>query len=493
MVTPAPVGGVNVAASLPLILAATVSLLTANPFLTLTGLAGFVLLIKFFWTRRQPAILFWALLHQWLQVNSALIYADILDREQSEIFIRYKEHADEAYLLGMVGLIAFGLGLWIMTRNLSRDTLESWLNRLDPKKCLKAYLAFIVVYSIISSLKLPGLGQLVIALGFLKWGFFYIFFSAVLHTGRYRPALAICMLLEFIFSLFSIFAGFKEILIMPLILLPVFFKGRIRVAHLLLAATLAALLINVGIVWTAVKMDYRAFMAAGEKGQVIRVNRGDAMQELEHLVLSVNGKQYQQAAIAMMYRISYLEFLSGVIGNVPARLPHENGAVALKALTHIVTPRVLFPEKEVLHDSIFLNKYVGEYIADYRTTSMGIGYVGDLYIDFGFFAPLAVFLDGLLIGFLYRLLYRQDCEAGWGLFLVMPLFFLIYLFEVSLIKQIGLLTTYTLVMLLVARFVLPRIKGSVQRAVAIPDVNRTVHVNPLAGVTTLAARHDHRA
>jgi hypothetical protein len=152
--------------------------------------------------------------------------------------------------------------------------------------------------------------------------------------------------------------------------------------------------------------------------------------------------------------------------------------VAIKALTHIVTPRILFPEKEALHDSVHLNKYIGEYIADYRTTSMSIGYVGDLYIDFGFFAPFAVFLDGLLIGFLFRLLYRQDADPGWGLFLTMPLFFLIYLFEVSLIKQLGLLVTYTLVMLLVAKFTLPLIKRSVQRAMISPGAARAERVNP---------------
>jgi hypothetical protein len=474
---PATANGVNPMALFLLALATAGALLTANPLLSLTGLFGLVLIIKLFWTRRQPAILFWALLHQWLQVNIGVLYANIINQEHSGIF-HYKEHADEAYLLGMAGLLAFGLGLWVMTRNLSRNTLDSWLNRLDPKKCFKAYISFIITYAIISSLELPGTGQLIVALGFLKWGFFYIFFSVVLHSGRYRMTLVFCMLLEFVFSLYSIFAGFRAILIMPIILLPVFFKGRFRGVHLLIGALLAALLINVGIVWTAVKQDYRLFMAAGEKGQVINVNRGDALSRLGQLVLSMNGQQFQQGAIAMVYRISYLDFLSGVIGNVPARLPHENGAVAIKALTHIVTPRILFPEKEALHDSVHLNKYIGEYIADYRTTSMSIGYVGDLYVDFGFFAPFAVFLDGLLIGFLYRLLYRQDADPGWGLFLTMPLFFLIYLFEISLIKQLGLLVTYTLVMLLVAKFTLPLIKRSVQRAMISPGAARAEHVNP---------------
>gem|GEM_PF-1298510 len=482
----ATAAGINPVALLSLVLATIGALLSENPWSSCAGLAGLVMLIKFFWTRRQPAIMFWALLHQWLQINAGLIYADILGEDLSAIFT-YKVHSDEAYLLGMASLFALGLGIWLMTHKLSREPLNIWLNRLDPKKCLNLYLAFIIAFSIILKLRLPGAGQILFALGFLKWGFFYIFFSAVLHTGRYRLLLAVCMLLEFVFSLYSYFAGFRAILIMPLMILPVFFKGRIRFISLLTCLLLTTLIINVGIVWTAVKMEYRRYVAQGVKGQVINVGRNDALRELGHLVSQLDGARYQAASIAMVQRIFYLDFLSGVIGYVPASLPHENGAITFKALTHVVTPRILFPEKEALHDSLHLNKYLGRFVADYQTTSMSIGYVGDLYIDFGFMAPLAVFVLGLLNGYLYRLLYRQDASGGWGLFLAMPLFFLFYLFEISLVKLIGMMITYVLVMMMVAKFMLPLIKRNVERG--IPARNgRTAHANPRRALLPMGKR-----
>ena len=149
----------------------------------------------------------------------------------------------------------------------------------------------------------------------------------------------------------------------------------------------------------------------------------------------------------------------------------------MKSLLHIVTPRILFPDKEILHDAVQLNKYIGKFVADYRTTSMSIGYVGDFYIDFGFFAPLAVFLLGLFNGYMYRFLYRQDSVGGWGLFLAMPLFFTFYIFEITLIKMIGLMVTYVLVMLAVSKFLLPRIKRSVEVDTTTSGV-RTTHLNP---------------
>ena len=476
--TAAPAGatGINPAAMLLVMLAITASLFTANPLSSLVGVFGLLVLFKFFWTRTQPAVLFLALLHQWLQVNAGLLYADVFGLDHSEFFT-YREYADEAYFLGMSSLFALGFGLWLMTRDLSKERLDSWLDRLDPLKCLKLYVTFNVTFSVICTLPLPGLGQAIMALSFLKWGFFYIFFSAVLHTGRYRLSLIIFMVLEFVFSLYSIFASFRAILIMPIMLLPVFFKGRIRFVHLLVGLLLSALLINVAIVWTAVKQDYRAFMAQGQKGQFINVSRDVALAKLGDLVKNVDGNIYEGAELAMVRRIFYLDLLSGVMKNVTATLPHESGANSMKSILHIVTPRFLFPEKEAIHDAVQLNKYMGRYIADYRTTSMSIGYVGDFYIDFGFYAPLAVFVLGLINGYFYRMLYRQDPVGGWGLFFAMPLFFTFYVFEITLIKMFGMMVTYVLVMLLVSRFLLPYIKRKVTLDVVTPQ-GGSAHVNP---------------
>lgn len=442
-------------------LAVSGALLTPSPFLGLYGIASLMLIYRLFWMRRQPAIIFWALLHQWLQVNAPLLHAAFLGEDLSGVF-RWGAHADDAYILGMTGLLAFAFGLWVVTRRLHSQSLTGSLDRLDPGRCLQVYLAFIALYALASIVRLPGMGQALVALGFLKWGFFYIFFSAVLHTGRYRGALALTIVLEFLFSLFSIFAAFKAILIMPLILLPIFFTNRPRVGQILVLVALATVLVSVGLVWTAVKMDYRAYLAAGARGQVINVSRGDAMNELAGLVVALDAAKLQAAVNDMAKRISYLDFLSGVMGNVPMSLPHENGQVAKAAITHVLTPRMFFPEKQALHDSLHLNKYIGEYVADYSTTSMSIGYVGDLYLDFGWYAPIAVFLLGLLLGAQYRFLYRLGGSPGWAMFLVMPTFFFLYLFEISLIKQIGLATTYTLVMILVAKFALPTIKRTVE-------------------------------
>jgi len=446
-----------------LISAALISLLSDYTLASLFGAFGLFLLYTMFWTRRQPAVLFWALLHQWLQINITLIYVNITGQDFIEFF-KYRESAWNAYWLGMAGWLTFSLGIWCMTRQISHASIKNWAERLDPEKCFKVYIIFLILNVTLPYLPISGLGQLIIAFSMLKWGFFYLFFAASMNSGRHKKFLFLLIFSELIYSLFSIFSDFKSILIMPLILFPAFYKDRAGLKKLLLVAVLSSFLLILGLIWTSVKTDYRQFLSGGHKGQVINVSREEAMSELGNLIASTDSQKIFSAIPDLVSRISYLDFLSGTIGNVPQNLPHEDGEIVKKALLHILMPRILFPNKEEIHDSLHTNKYVGEYVADYLTTSISIGYVGDLYIDFGYLAPIAVFIDGLLIGFLFRLLFQQDKEAGWGLFLTLPLFFIVYLFETAFIRQISMVVTYTLVILAVSKFALPGIKRRVEKS-----------------------------
>lgn len=431
---------------------------------SLYGAFGLFMLHSMFWTRRQPAVLFWATLHQWLQVNISLIYAGITGQEFTELF-RYRESAWNAYWLGMTGLLAFSLGVWVMTRNTAHTSIEKWARILAPEKCLKLYIVFFSIITITPYLPLPGLGQLLISLSMLKWGFFYLFFAASMSSGRYKKILAILIVAEIINSFFSIFSDFKSILIMLLVLFPAFIKNRLGFKGFLLTVIAGSALITFGLIWTSVKSEYREFLSGGQKGQIINASRNDAMAELWKLVSSTDSEKILNSIPDLVSRISYLDFLSGTISNVPRNLPHEDGEITINALTHIVMPRIFFPNKELIHDSLHTNKYVGEYVADYTTTSISIGYIGDLYIDFGYLSLVAAILDGLLIGFLFRFIFLKDKEAGWGLFMTIPLFFILYVFEMALIRQVSMIVTYTLVILAVSKFALPAIK---RRAEKIP-------------------------
>jgi hypothetical protein len=106
----------------------------------------------------------------------------------------------------------------------------------------------------------------------------------------------------------------------------------------------------------------------------------------------------------MILRVGYTNFFALTLMNVPEHTPYEHGALWLGALKHIVTPRLFFPEKAAISDSERTTLYTGIQTAGVEQgTSIGIGYVGESYVDFG---PTFMFAPIFLLGVFYGLIYR---------------------------------------------------------------------------------------
>jgi hypothetical protein len=129
------------------------------------------------------------------------------------------------------------------------------------------------------------------------------------------------------------------------------------------------------------------------------------------------------------------------VTDVPAFLPHENGAILWAALRHVLTPRLLFPEKDTLvSDSEMVRKYSGVWVAGpEQGTSVAFGYAAEAYVDFGvpwMFVP--VFIYGLLMGIVYQWFFQTIRHRELAFALITVVFWLsLYLFERSWIKTLG--------------------------------------------------------
>ena len=133
------------------------------------------------------------------------------------------------------------------------------------------------------------------------------------------------------------------------------------------------------------------------------------------------------------------------VSRVPSMVPHENGAIMWRALVHIVTPRLLFPDKAVLEsDSEMVMRYSGVWAAGAdQDTSIAFGYAAESYVDFGvplMFLPVFVF--GVLMGMAYHWWLRMIRHRELAVGLVAVMFWMsLYLFERSWIKTLGLTVT----------------------------------------------------
>jgi len=129
-----------------------------------------------------------------------------------------------------------------------------------------------------------------------------------------------------------------------------------------------------------------------------------------------------------------------VLNRVPAELPFRDGEQLFTAIEHVLVPRLLNPGKAPLpSDSELTAYYTANPFLLMRTgTSISLGYVTELYIDFGVFGiPAAGLLLGLLLGAV-TLAFRRYVESpAIGMALTCSVLLSARLFETSLPKLIG--------------------------------------------------------
>src|SRR5262249_29948500 len=171
----------------------------------------------------------------------------------------------------------------------------------------------------------PGLTQPVLALAGMRWVFFFMLAVACFAQGRSlsTPFLA-AFLLELAASLGTYFADFKTVFFITF--LAALASGtRISPRALLGAGVLPALVIALAIAWTAVKVDYRAFVSGGLAAQIVNVDYTTRLAKLFELVANLDIEALTSAADQLLRRLTYVEFFGVVLVNVPDHLPHTEG------------------------------------------------------------------------------------------------------------------------------------------------------------------------
>jgi hypothetical protein len=169
-------------------------------------------------------------------------------------------------------------------------------------------------------------------------------------------------------------------------------------------ATLAVLLLIMAVLWCGgMKSVWRPKVLKGEVS-------GSVLSKAQAFVLTASEVipvvELETAIISLSQRMSSgIGYFGCVLQRVPIVVPHENGKLTMRALNHVLKPRFLFPEKPNLgSDSFLIRQYAGQSAAGLEQgTSIGLGYMGEFYIDFGF--PLmfvALFVFGVVLGSLHE-------------------------------------------------------------------------------------------
>jgi hypothetical protein len=429
----------------------------------LTSFIVLFIIFGLFYKATEPPVIVAALSFQWLSIAIGHFYLLFFNTTESDLLWHPTYSLDkieETYWLSIIALLTFSLGLKIALINLKIQHINSRLvNNYDTFKIIILYLIFSIVFEPLAGFlrfKMPGLFQGLNTLTYFKWSLFFIMIYISFIKHEYKTLVFVIIAIEILLGFTGYFAEFKDFLLLfPIVYLS--FNKIVSKRQILVIAVIAFLLVNVGAVWSYVKVQYRPFLSGGERAQVVKVSKQEALLKLWELSSGINSEKYALGFEALVKRIYFLEYFSATVNHIPYFKPYMEGENWSKSLQHIFMPRIFFPDKEAIDDSKQTFALTGIDVADAsQGTSISTGYMAESYADFG---PngmhFAIFFLGLLLGLIYRAILSQSLNPLWGFALILPMFFLLNINGKSLIKIFGDTTYFFIIFWLLKRFAVP--------------------------------------
>jgi hypothetical protein len=394
------------------------SFFTANPLLTATSLLLLPVIFRLLWRRGEPPALLVINSWQWCQAAAHIFYADSLGESVSIVF------GGTAYTLAawldLCSILAMASGMHFILRNCKMSQGRSAETQGRRILTTRLILAYVIAYFGCGALWaligiIPRLAQGLASLTSLKWAFVFMMAYSAYVCNRDKLLIGLVTTIEFLSGFLGFFSGFKTVFY---VLFMAYFSPRAGLANrrLIFPAILAVALFGVGIVWTAVKTDYRNTLNQGTDEQVVLISISARIANLKSQFDELDSSRLGMAFDALLLRIGTVQILGDVVTYVPSVRPYENGKLWLGAFDHILKPRLFFPNKAEIQDSELTRRYTGIDVAGKdQGTSIGIGFISESYVDFGpVFMFIPIFGVGLLLGIVYWILVVQATDKLLG-------------------------------------------------------------------------------
>jgi hypothetical protein len=441
------------------IVAGMLALLSANPLLTLGCVLTLLILARLLWRPGEPPVLLFTAGYQWIQVSTLVFVADYGSQPITKL--SGSAQVESAIWLSLCGLIVLATGMRLGVRRLElpdRTKADRQLRDLSVDRVFGLYILsalFAVVAPYVAWRILP-LAQILLILGNIKWAFYILLGYATLRRRTKIGYLVIATLLEFLAGI-GFFAEFKTVFfVLALVLTGLQVKLSLRT--LFVGTALGVLVVIAGIGWMGIREEYRTYLNQGTGQQVVLVTPVEQVKVFAQLVGDLDEESVSGSVAMMLKRIAYVDFFAAVLDYVPKQRAHENGALLWQAITHVLVPRFLYPNKPVLEsDSEITIRYTGLSVASGdQGTSIGIGYMGEAYVDFGRVGMhFPIFAFGLLWGFMYSWMVRNSGLVVTGLAFASVLLLSANQFEIAQVKLLGGMLARFIVLALILRRIMP--------------------------------------
>lgn len=369
-----------------------------------TLVAGCALL----WRPGEPPVLLLVFIWGWVGASVEIFNSTWSGRNLSA-WTTSASNMHLATVLSLVGVTAVAVGMRLAAGRPNWRVGEA-ARSLAQSHPLVVWFRFYAIATVVGQFAsiaawlVPGLFQVILGLLNIRWAFFYMLALSAFTRREPRYLFWIAFAFELLTSVSGFFSDFKVVFFFTLLALAAS-NIRLRFANLAALALFASLLVAGGVVWTAVKGDLRTFVSGGSGRQVVVVDYSTRMGKLAELMGELNIERLNAATDSFLRRLSYVEFFGISLNFVPKYKPHANGEIILDAVTRPFTPRIMFPWKSEINDTLRTNKYTGG-AAGYnnQVTSISLGYVAESFIDFG---TIGMFAALTFIGVIYGWIYRR--------------------------------------------------------------------------------------
>jgi hypothetical protein len=351
--------------------------------------------------------------------------------------------------LGCVLSLLVGLMVGLKVGSVKQGRKRDGANFAFPWRVLfVGYIGSIFLNAVLHEVAwyVPALTQGILAVAYLRLGLLYLIFRRLTQPSMRWTWFIGILFVELVLGFTGYFAGFREPLVLAALALVECFDRRLP-SHWVRLGGLGAAMVILGVLWLGIRSTYRQEFAHASFAQS-RAERLETIGSLSTEWLESDADSMVGDLDSLVERLWVIYYPAIAVSRVPDVLPHENGAILWSALKHLITPRILFPDKDVLpSDSELVRKYTGIPVAGAeQNTSIAFGYAAEAYVDFGIplmFLPSLVY--GALMGILYRTVYHVMHHRELAVALVSVVFWLsLYLFERSWIKTFGLTLTLVL-------------------------------------------------
>lgn len=430
------------------------SIFSLNFFLTIESAIAFYFVYKFSWRRNEPPIIFFAFAFQLIQVIAIVIISNFKN-EPIEYFTEFPYHIYDAFQYSLLSIVLMSFAFNLVTHKLPiKTTITHIENEIDTYDSDR-----IIIWYFILALSLPFLQGLTFSLGAfqqigykfleLKWVLFFIFYFAAAHRSKRILFFSLIVLIEILLGFSGFFSNYKEVTL-AILLCYFTYKYSLETKQYIVLILAGAILVLISVMWQYSKNDYRQFLAGETSQQVVNVSREEALSKFLELSKELDKEKLGMGAEQLFRRVSYLNYFSAAIDYVPSRKPHQNGKLLWEATTRSFMPRFLFPDKEIVDDSKRTIEFTGVTVAGAESaTSISMGYISELYVDFGsYFLLFVMFGVGVAIGLIYRLLYSIAYSPLWFYAYLVPLMFSLYSYEIALSKFVPALVLYIIIIVL---------------------------------------------